>query len=267
MNAIPGVIGAQRSPLLSLSKRRAFLVHLLLSTLVVGTVCTIIFFVWYPGPYFDARGAWSILRVLVGVDLILGPTLTLILYKPGKPGLLFDLIVIAVIQLSALIYGTTVFYQERPYFTVFAVDRFQVLARGEVDETNVDLDELGDKPFVGPLLVAAVLPDDPAEFQRLLEEVLFEGKPDLERRPEYWRRYEERRSDVVARAMSLERLADARPGARRQIETLLRENPGLVYLPLVSGGRDLAFVIDPETAMPVEIVAVDPWLTGAPSSE
>lgn len=267
MNAIPGVIRPQRSLLLSLSKRRAFLIHLTLSTLIVGTVCAIIFFVWYPGPYFDARGAWSILKVLVGVDLILGPTLTLLLYKPDKPGLLFDLIVIAIIQLSALIYGTTVFYQERPYFTVFAVDRFQVLARGEVDPVSVDQAALGDKPLVGPLLIVAVLPDDPQAFQRLLEEVLFEGKPDLERRPEYWHPYAERSSDVLARGVPLERLAAARPDARRRVETLLRDNPGLVYVPLVSGDRDFAFVIDPETAMPIEIVAVDPWLTEAPAPE
>jgi len=268
MNAFTAVLSSRSSFLQSVSKRRAFLVHLSLSTLVVGSVCATIFFIWYPDPYFAAKGAWSVLRVLVGVDLVLGPALTLILFKPGKPGLLFDLVVIAVIQLSALIYGTTVIYQGRPYFAVFAVDRFQVLAREDVDFATVDLGALGEKPFVGPLLTVAVLPEDPQAFQRLLQEVLFEGKRDLERRPEFWHPYSERNADVIARGKPLEELARSRPDARRQIEALLQESPGLIYVPLV-GGRDtdFAFVIDPETATPVDIINVDPWLVGAPTPE
>ena len=70
--------------LLSISKRRAFLIHLSASAFVVGTLCAIIFFLWYPAPYFEARGAWSVIRILVGVDLILGPALTLVLFRPRK---------------------------------------------------------------------------------------------------------------------------------------------------------------------------------------
>lgn len=267
MNAISDAIRPRPGFLHTVSKRQAFLIHLSLSALIVGTVCATIFFVWYPGIYFQAKGAWSVLRVLVGVDLILGPTLTLLLFRPGKPGLLFDLIVIVLIQLSALVYGTTVFYQERPYYNVFVVDRFQVLGRGEVDPAAVDVEELGHKPVVGPLLTVAVLPEDPLEFQRLLEEVLFEGKPDLDRRPEYWRPYAERSADVVARGIALEQLAQARPGARREIESLLEGNAALVYVPMVSGDRDLALVIDPETAAPIEVIDVDPWLVGTTPSE
>ena len=175
--------------LLSISKRRAFLIHLSASALVVGTLCAIIFFLWYPAPYFEAKGAWGVIQILVGVDLILGPALTLVLFRPRKPGLLFDLSVIVAIQLTALVYGTTVIFQERPYYTVFAVDRFEILAYRDVDRSMIEHDELRRKPLVGPILAVASLPEDPAEFQRLLQEVLFEGKPDIERRPEYWSPY------------------------------------------------------------------------------
>ena len=128
MNTIATGDARRRRNLLSISKLHAFLIHLAGSALVVGALCAIIFFVWYPAPYFAAKGASGVLRVLIGVDLILGPTLTLILFRPRKPGLVFDLSIIATIQLAALVFGTTVIYQERPYYAVFAVDRFQVLA-------------------------------------------------------------------------------------------------------------------------------------------
>jgi len=249
--------------LLSISKRRAFLIHLSASALVVGTLCAIIFFLWYPAPYFEAKGAWGVIRILVGVDLILGPTLTLVLFRPRKPGLLFDLSVIATIQLTALIYGTTVIYQERPYYTVFAVDRFEILAYRDVDRSMIEHDELRRKPLVGPILAVARLPEDSAEFQNLLQEVLFEGKPDIERRPEYWSPYAAGSADILERARSLSELLYTRPEARNEISriTAARDTDidRLAYLPLIGRDRSYAFVVDAETAAPVDIIDVDPW--------
>jgi hypothetical protein len=254
-----------RSPL-SISKRRAFRIHLSASALVVGMLLAIIFFLWYPAPYFEAKGAWSVIRLLVGVDLILGPALTLVLFRPRKPGLLFDLSVIATIQLTALIYGTTVIYQERPYYTVFAVDRFEILAYRDVDRSMIEHDELRRKPLVGPILAVASLPEDPAEFQSLLQEVSFEGKPDIERRPEYWSPYAGRSADILARARSLSELLNTRPEARNEISriTAARDTDidRLAYLPLIGRDKSYAFVVDAETAVPVDIIDVDPWNDG-----
>src|SRR5437762_10459463 len=67
---------------LAISRRRAFLTHLLSSAVIVSAVCVLVFFVWYPHPYFRISGAWNPLRVLIGVDLVLGPLLTLLVFKP-----------------------------------------------------------------------------------------------------------------------------------------------------------------------------------------
>lgn len=258
------------SSLREISRKNAFLIHLLASSLVVGTLCAIIFFLWYPAPYFDAKGAWGVLRVLVAVDLVLGPTLTLILYKPRKPGLLFDLSVIAAIQLSALVYGTTVIYQERPYYSVFAVDRFEVLAYRDADATMVESEALREKPLIGPILAVASLPQDPLEFQRLLEETVFEGKPDVQYRPEFWRPYAERSDAVVARAQPLSELTDRKPGTADAVEEFLeaqgRDVEDFSYVPLVGKDRSFVFVIDAETAAPIDIIDADPWDTADASN-
>lgn len=253
---------------LDVSRPRAFLSHLALSATVVGTVCALIFFVWYPDPYFQAVGAWTVLRVLVGVDLVLGPVLTLILFKPGKWGLKFDLAFIACVQLAALVYGVSVIYRERPYFNVFAVDRFTVHAYDNVDGEQwgeaLAAGRLDAKPWRGPALVVASRPTDDAGYQRLIEETVFLGKPDIDRRPEFWGRYDEGATQVVARQRPLAALRAARPDSAAAIRALVEElgvaEEQLGFVPMVAKNRDVSMIVDASTGAPLEILDVDPWI-------
>ena len=254
----------------AISRKRAFLTHLSMSALIVGAACALIFLLWYPHPYFQAVGGWSVLRVLIGVDLVVGPLLTLIVFKPGKPGLKFDLSVIALVQLAALTYGLTVIYQERPYFTVFALDRFFVLARQDVDLVQfADAQAAGrldDKPFRGPMLVVATRPTG-AELQKLLEETVFGGKPDIERRPEFWSRYEGEAAQVTRRAQPLAALQAARPHDRAKIAALQTKlglaAERIAFVPMIAKNRDVSLLVDATTGSPLDVVDVDPWIAAA----
>jgi len=245
-------------------KLRAFLIHLGISLTVVGAVVAFVFFLWYPDFYFQVKGAGSVLRVLIGVDLIIGPALTLLVYKPNKPGLRFDLATIAVLQLVALVYGTVTLFSERPYFTVFAVDRFVVLARKDVDFSGINNDQLTDKPFAGPITMVATLPKDIDEYQRFLNSVIFENQPDLERRPEYWSPYAEQTEQVLARAGSIESLRENRSVAGNQLERLLQKidkrDDQLGFLPLFSNKGDFVMIIDRDNGMPIDAIEVDTWI-------
>jgi hypothetical protein len=244
-----------------MSKLRAFVIHLAISATVVGTVFAIIFFFWYPVPYFRVSGADDIVKVLIGVDLILGPLLTLVLFKSGKPRLLFDLSVIAVIQLSALIYGTNVIFQERPYYVVFAVDRFVVVPKKDIDLTKIRYDALTVKPWRGPILAVATLPEDVQERQRLMFEVIG-GAPDIERRAEYWSPYADKIDQVMARAEALNTIPTRSDEAQRQIAGVMERHDNadrLVYLPITSNVNVYSMIFDPETQKAVDIVPVDPW--------
>jgi hypothetical protein len=63
-----------------ISRYRASLFHLMISAVLVGSVIGIIYWAWYPEPSFEVLGAFSMIRLLVGVDLVIGPLLTLIVY-------------------------------------------------------------------------------------------------------------------------------------------------------------------------------------------
>lgn len=244
-----------------MNKSRAFLIHLSLSATVVGIVCALIFFVWYPQPYFDIVGAGSVLKILIGVDLVVGPLLTLILYKPDKPGLIFDLSFIAAVQLIALIYGTTVIYQERPYYVVFAVDRFEILARTEIDPNAIPTDSLRKKPFIGPIFAVSVFPETERERQQLLDDVLA-GKPDLERRPEYWDIYEKHSASIIERATPLAKLAADRPDARYLINAFIQSRADadeLIGVPVIGKKNVSCFVLNRTTRRPIGVIGFDPW--------
>jgi len=258
---------------LAISRQRAFLTHLAASALIVGVACSLIFFLWYPYPYFQAAGAWNVLRVLIGVDLVLGPLLTVVVFKPGKRGLKLDLAIIAVVQLAALVYGLTIIYRERPYFTVFAVDRFFVLARHDIDSTELAIAEsegrIDVKPLRGPVLTVASRPTDEAQRQKLLDDTIFGGKPDIERRPEFWRRFADEAQQVIDRQRPLSALRAARPDAADAIARLTAKHgvaeDRIGFLPLTAKNRDLTFVIDATTGAPLDVIDVDPWIDVAPT--
>ena len=251
---------------------RAFLTHLALSSAVVGAACAVIFFVWYPYPYFHAAGAWNVLRVLIGVDLVLGPLLTLIVFKPGKRWLMADMSIIALVQIAALVYGLTVIYRERPFFVVFAVDRFVLLAKADVDGAKLAeawaAGRIDAKPPRGPLLVIANRPTDLEGLQRLIDETVFGGQPDIERRPEYWQRFGDEGARVSARTRPLTALRAARPDAAAEIAAfaarLGQTEDQVRFLPLSAKNRDVAVIVDSATGAPIDVVDVDPWIDSAP---
>ena len=94
-----------------MTKVRAFAIHSIITVAILLAVLGLMRFVWYPTPYFEIEGGWKGWSLLTGVSLALGPLLTLIVFKPGKRGLKFDLSCIVLAQLAALIYGGTIIYQ------------------------------------------------------------------------------------------------------------------------------------------------------------
>jgi hypothetical protein len=247
---------------LEIKRSRAFLSHLALSGVIVGAIILLILLIWYPSPYFQAIGAWSALKILVGVDLIVGPLLTLIVFKPGKPRLAMDLAVIAAVQLVALSYGVTVLYQERPYYTVFAVDRLYILADKDVS-TGAASPAWIDKPLRGPLYAAAVLPEDVMARQRLMEETVFEGKPDIHQRPEFWVPYAAERASVLERGHPLSLLLEKAPEEAGEISALINRLDAslddFVFLPLEARTRFITGILSRADGRLVAVLDLDAW--------
>ncbi len=241
----------------------AFLIHLTISVAIISVVFALIFFFWYPRPYFEANGAWPVIGVLVIVDLVMGPLLTLVLFKKGKPGLILDLCIVAAVQITALVYGINVIYSERPYYLVFAVDRFEVVGKIEIDADKIKYPDLKLKPRIGPILIYADFPKDKEERSNFLFEVVTEGKPDLERRPEYYHPYHLNKDKVLEKGKSLSELIKRDKDNKNKVEKFLRKYNGMnesyLFLPIVGKNNDMALIIDSATGFPVDGISADPW--------
>ena len=245
-----------------MTRSQASAIHLLISAAFVSVIFLIIFFVWYPGATYTIAGAFSIVLLLISVDLVLGPLLALIVYKKDKPGLRFDLSFIATIQLIALLYGSFTLYNDQPYYMVFAVDRFNVVSEKQIDRSNLRFDELLQKPFADVISVYARMPEGEA-FQQFLQSVNFEGRADLERRPEFWEPYPNGKQIVID---AIRPLAELNPRSAQDERRVLRairthgsDHPNLGFLPIGTLAEDMGMVMDMDTAEPLDVIKVDPW--------
>src|SRR5262245_18835764 len=107
-----------------MNRWKASLTHLGISLGVAAVVYTAVRFFWYPGPLFEIAGGLQLLVLVISVDVTIGPLVTLIIFKPGKWGLKFDLCFIATMQVAAMAYGVYSIAESRPVFVAFVKDRF-----------------------------------------------------------------------------------------------------------------------------------------------
>lgn len=100
--------------LTSCNRYQAFAVHFAISFVIFLMLLVMVFNTWYPGIFFESEQGWKAILLIIGVDLVLGPLLTLIIFNPAKKSLKFDLAVIAILQISALFAGSYVINERRP---------------------------------------------------------------------------------------------------------------------------------------------------------
>jgi len=250
----------------TMTRWKASAIHLSICAVIGLSVLTWMLLVWYPAPYFEGLGAGKLSMTIIGVDVVIGPLITLIIYNPLKKSLRFDLAVVALLQLSALVYGVYVVYEARPVYVVFNVDRFDVVAANEIDpeeRKRVTRPKYQSLPLTGPRIVAAVLPSDREERHRILFSAVGGGY-DLPNFPQHYVPYEEQISQAIARSKPLEDLERQRAEAEPLFAVLKKEFAGrakdLGFLPVRARKQDLTAIIDRKTGEVLKVLPIDPWV-------
>jgi len=245
-----------------MSRWRASGFHLLISAGVAVAAIAGMLLVWYPWPLFEAAGGNELVMILTAVDVVVGPLLTLAVFKSGKRGLRFELAVIAILQVSALAYGGYVVYLARPAYIVFVKDRFEVAAAADISAEV--LAEARDPkyrslPMLGPELVATDFPDDPKERQKLIDMAL--SGLDLHNFPKLFYPYESRAAQVLEKTQTLERFTKAEPTSGRVVADYLAESgrkaDDFRYLLLRARRAWVAVLVDPKAAQPVKMLITE----------
>ena len=245
---------------------RAALIHLGISALVACTAAAAMLGIWYPPPFFEAMGADGLILIMVAVDVILGPMVTSIIFSPGKPRhlLVFDLAVIATLQLTALSYGVFVISQARPVYMLFVRDRFEITSVDEIrpeELAKVKSAEFRALPRLRPRLAAAEMPRDPDEQMRLMLSAI--NGVDLKTFPQYYVPYEKDVALVRSKAHPLALLRRRHPEAAAELAKAIAETglpeDRLAFLPLRARKKDMSVLVDAASARIVGYVAIDPW--------
>lgn len=180
---------------------QAFSMHLLISLSLFIAMCIIIVVFWYPGVLFTTEGGWQGVRLIAGIDFIIGPTLTLLVYKPGKKGLKFDLAVIGVMQAICISYGMYVVNYSRPAVVAYGDGIYYTTPLLRFDSRDIDIK--GSALLNGryPIWVNIKLPEDKSDRLKLKIDRLWKG---LETSIDLYEPYAEALKVLPNEGMSLE---------------------------------------------------------------
>ena len=164
------------------SRWAAFGVHLLISLFLLACLLSLIFFVWFPYDLIFAGGIEG-LKMIMGVDLVLGPLLTLMVYVPGKKGLKFDLTLIGIVQIGCLTAGLWVVHNERPVVQSLSDDGVYVSAASIFIDPDAVAKAL---PGASPKFVMLDLPETISESMKAKRDSLLRKGGPIEMRKDLY---------------------------------------------------------------------------------
>ena len=235
-------------------------VHLLISIFIAAVVVAAMYFLWYPTPYFQAMGGGGLLMLVTGVDVVLGPLITLIIFNIKKKSLKFDLTCVAIVQMVALAYGVSTMFQARPVYTVFNKDRFDVIIAADMNAT--ERAKVTDHAFkslslTGPQAVAMETPNDAKEVPRMLVSGI-----DARAFSQYYVAYESKAKEAAAVAKPIAEWQKAHPATAEKLKAFLAtqalDETKVGFLPLYTRNEDMTVVLDRETGKILAIAPIDP---------
>lgn len=225
-----------------------FLVHFVCSLLVGLILLGLVFFIWYPAPLASAEGVITIFFMLLSIDVIVGPLLSLLVYKEGKKTLKMDLSIIVLFQVFALGYGIYAIAQSRPAWIVQSGWLFEVVTANAIDIEN---QQRAEQPYNknGLLQPQWVAVNDAKNLQNSL------AAPQL--MPTTFNNLSYAQQRLKQYAEPLESLKQF--NEERDIDIVLKKYPTAQYwMPLRTSGVGLTVLLDQNYNV-LKVVQLYPW--------
>jgi len=229
--------------------------HLLGSSVVLSIVLGVLYLGWYRWPGWYLTGALPIIATLAGVDLALGPLLTLIVAGPNKPRreLTRDIGIILAVQLCALVYGASSLWHGRPLFYAFSETLLQLVQASDISDRELAVARQQKAPveqywYSRPRWIWAPLPADPEESNRIVASAV-QGGEDVTSMPRYFQPW---RQGVEALRKQLKRVDDLgylslaqKKFVKERMQEAHMATDELDAIPLVGRDAPLVAIFDP----------------------
>lgn len=242
-----------------MNRSRAAFIHLCASILVATILLALFWFVWYPAPLFRAVGGLEIFLLLLGIDVVLGPLLTFVVFKVDKKSLKFDLAVIAIVQVAALTYGVHTLLAGRPVYIASLGDGFKLVQANEVEQKELDIAKTT-LPRWGPKWVGTQKSSDPKENELILMSGAAGGG--YAHFPQHHVPLETMRYVMLARVKPIADLRGKNLARDTEITAWLASHnysdQTAVFQPLRAARERMAVILDAKTAAVVGIAPFEP---------
>ena len=205
-------------------KLKATSIHLLISLLIFLVILYFILYDWYPEPFFTAQGGWQGIRLMALVDLVLGPALTFIVFNHLKQrkAIIFDLSLIAAIQIAVLIWGGLQVYTQRPIALVFWADAFYTVTGDDYSVQGIDNPDFSQfSAHVPPLIYSRPLTTliEMEQFRRLTEK-----KIPVYAHVSLYETIEDNLSSVFLHEVDIEEVKSKNSAMKSQLEKIVQGN-------------------------------------------
>ncbi len=231
--------------------------HLLASASVLTLVLGSLYLGWYRWPGWYIADARSVALMLIGIDLTLGPLLTLIVARSTKPRaeLARDIGIIATVQLCALIYGGVSLWMGRPLYYAFSENVLQLVQASDLSAKELELARqqhaaLRPHWYSLPRWIWAPLPADPEAARKIVMSA-FGGGDDVIAMPRYFKRWSDGAASLRNQLKQVKDVAYFSPGQKKALAEHMRalglDPDEANALPLTGRGSPLLVVFDPAT--------------------
>jgi hypothetical protein len=234
---------------------KLFSLHLLSSATVLTLILGSLYLGWYRWPGWYLTDVTRVIVVMVCVDVVLGPTLTLIVAKKSKERhvLARDIGIIVAVQLCALIYGSVSLWSGRPLYYAFSENVLQLVQAYDIDDHEAKLGReqnpaLAPHWYSLPRWIWAPLPQDADERKKIFEAAI-SGGDDVISMPRYFKPWEEGLPSLRNQLKKVDAVAYFGKSEKKTLKDRMKA-AGLAddqvnTMPLTGRGHPLLAVIDP----------------------
>lgn len=242
---------------------RAAGIHLAISLVLAASAAALVFGLWYPYPYREISGGRELFWLVVAVDVVMGPLITLAIFNRAKPRkeLRRDLAIVGLLQLAALVYGLWTVSVARPVHLVFEYKLFRVVHAIDVPEAALPQAPAGLRqlPLTGPTPLSLRPFKDAKEQYDATVAALAGGS--LSAQPGLWQAYDAARDQVLQEAKPVAELVLRYPAQSAMVQAAIartgRPASGVFYLPMASRNTFWTVLLDANNANVIGFIPLD----------
>jgi hypothetical protein len=236
---------------------KAFSLHLLSSATALTLILGSLYFGWYRWPGWHLTDVTTVVLVMVCVDVVLGPTLTLIIanQKKSRRELTRDIGMIVVVQLCALIYGSVSLWNGRPLYYAFSESVLQLVQAYDIDAKDAEIGRQQNPAFAPhwyslPRWIWAPLPQNVDESRKIVVSAIT-GGDDVTSMPKYFKPWEDGLTALRSHLKKVDDVAYFAKGEKKKLKERIKAaglpDDQLNTMPLTGRGHPLLAVFDPVT--------------------